>query len=223
MSVNPPCEEIADLEQEKTYQYSQESRDRIEDKIINLIDNYLMSSSAQYRAASAEYERLSDLIDANIKIVEYTKALNNALKETRGAAGAHLGDFLIPGEIGTIGSSLQTRIASESQQNATSIFSGIPAKSECKVIGVGNTQMTDVLEGIDIVFDALRRSGELDLTSLVNSANHALKAGDIEKAIKVSWSIVEKMNAPELGRKFKEMESLIKNSINDVRQRCIMR
>lgn len=221
MSESPPCEQIAALEKEKGYQYSQEARDGIEDRIIDLVDQFLLSASPEYRAASAEYERLEALIDANVKIVKYTRALDDAIKETRGAVGTHLGDFVIPGEIGTIGSALQTRIASQAQQKATSIFSTIPTKPENEVIGVGDTKLTDVLEGIDIVFDALRREGGWDITSLVNAANHALKAGDIKKAIELSWAIVDKLDAPKLERDFKNMKNIVRNSISEVRRKCI--
>lgn len=224
MSANPPCEQIAELEKEKTFQYSQGARDSIEDKIIDLVDNYLMSSSYEYRAVSAEYERLMRTVEVSKGIVEYTLALNEALKQTRGAIGTHIADFLIPGEIGTIGSSIQTGIASRARNNASNIFNKISdSKNELKAIG--DTKLTDLIEGLDVLLDAIKlatRKSGLDITSLISAGDQSMAAGDIDKIGKATYGIFEKINALDLENQTKKMENAIKNSINEVRQRCIV-
>lgn len=195
----------------------------IESQIIDAIDQYLMSSSPSYRAASKEYERLGDLLDTYAEIVDYIKALNEAYKQTRGAMGAHIADFIIPGPIGTIGAAIQTNKSSQSQNKAREVFERIPTREGKELIKLRDTKISDLLEGLDVIFDAVQtatRQGGLDLTSAVNAINHSLTAGDIKKAMTASLGLLNKLEAvPDVTQKFKNYEGIIESSIANTRKR----
>ena len=208
-------DQIANLEAEKGYQHHQDAIDKLEDQIIDLVDQYLLSTSPEYRADSTEYERLDDLITHALTLKEYVLALNKSVKETRGAAGAQVGDFFIPGEIGTIGSSIQTRIATQAQQEASGIFNRIEDGNK-ETLHVKETHMTDLFAGLDVIFDALKislgRKGP-DLTSGIAAIDHALQSGNIKKALEECWNIVSLIDPEGLERQIEDMRNKIRNSI----------
>ncbi len=207
-------EQIANLEVEKAYQHHKDAVAKLEDQIIDLVDQHLLATSPQYRADSTEYERLYDLIEQALLLKEYINALDKAIKETRGATGAQIGDVIIPGEIGTLGSSMQTKIANMAQQNVGGLFGKI--NTDNKKLRVKETHMTDLFAGMDVIFDALKislgRTG-LDITSGVAAVDHAIMAGNILEVIQEGWKIFDRINPENLKMEFETMGNKIRNSI----------